>query len=422
MRVVPTASTDRIDTIYGRSLTGEPLCLSDCYVRRLDIAAVQYRQTWTVNATLVGVDKPNPLIRGLEVRSPDLRPFYGSPIVGAPKRGQADGRETVDLHWMSSPEVKVDLGEVKVIFDDDWQITGTASELSLTARPRLRLLSDVDTTEENLSKVVGPLLLMVGVFSGSPVDERELRLILPEGGEARSLSGRRPFVPPLDAPRPWLALGNLAPLERTLPAWLALHKELPRGLIMLAEYHRAGPATPWEDRLLYLARFVEQYHRKRHDSRRMPKAKFRKRREEVRDRLGGELGLWAYGLIEHANERHLAERLQELIDNLGDVVADALPNAAEFGQTVADTRNYYTHYSDHLEAKAAAGWELVLLTERLWVVVRALLLRELGFDAGESRSLLNLDGGLAWLITQARNGNADGDGTRGDSGGEDDGT
>ena len=158
--------------------------------------------------------------------------------------------------------------------------------------------------------------------------------------------------------------------------------------------------------MLYLARFVEQYHRARHDSLRMPKDLFRARRKEVRDELGGEVGEWVYGLIEHANERRLAERLQEFIDDLGDVVADALPDAAQFGRTVTDTRNYYTHYSGYLETRAASGWELVLLTKRLWVVVRALLLRELGFNAAESRTLLDLDGELAWLIIRAREDNA----------------
>jgi len=348
LRVVRLASTDEVDVIHGRSLTGEVLCLADCHVRRLDIAAVQYRQTWTVNATLVGVDRPNPPVRGIEVRSPDLRTFYGAPRTEPPRRRRAHGRDIVDLRWMSSPEIRVSLGGgIEVVFDDDWQITGTASDLSLTAEPRLRVLSDDDATEEELAKVVGPLLVMIGIFSGSPVDHRDLRLALSDGGEARSLNGRRPFVAPVDRPRPWLAIGNLDPLDRTLAAWMTLNEELPRALIMLAEYQRAGAATPWEDRLLYLARFVEQYHRKRRDSLRMPKADFRDRRTRLRDELGGDLGQWAYDLIAHANERSLAERMQELIDELADVVADTLPDANHFGKLVADTRNYYTHYSQY---------------------------------------------------------------------------
>ena len=35
LRVVPAASTDNIKYIRGRSLLGEPLCLTDCHVRSL---------------------------------------------------------------------------------------------------------------------------------------------------------------------------------------------------------------------------------------------------------------------------------------------------------------------------------------------------------------------------------------------------
>jgi hypothetical protein len=407
LRVIPNASTDKIACIQGRALLGEQLCLTDCHVRSLDSADVKGLQTWTVNGTLEGIDAPDPVIRGIDVRLAALRPFYGSPHVSVPQRGSEQGRDTLQIQWRSSPEVRVDLGDVELVFDDDWTIDGTASALSLTAHPRLRLLSGRDTSEAELKTILGPVLLFIGVFSGAPAEVRELRLLLVDGREVRSLSGRRPIVTPVGLPRPWLALGNLAPLDRTFPAWISLHEELPRALVMLAEYHRAGPASSWEDRLLYLARFVEQYHRKRHGSLRMPKAEFRARREQVRDRLDGELGTWVDGLIAHGNERRLAERLQELIDDLGDIVADALPDPGLFGQAVTDTRNYYTHYSDYLADRAATGWELVLLTKRMWLVVRALLLRELGFSDAECRALLGFDGQLGWLIASARDGDRD---------------
>lgn len=161
---------------------------------------------------------------------------------------------------------------------------------------------------------------------------------------------------------------------------------------MVAEYTRAGSTTPWEDRLSYLARFVEQYHRARLETHRMDKREFRQKRELVKSTLYeaklDDLADWTDSLTEHANEKRLAERLQELVEDLGDTVSPVIANPEAWAKAVADTRNYYAHYSDYLQSKAASGFDLVIMTKQLWWVVRACLLREMGFDnAKDHRSL-----------------------------------
>jgi hypothetical protein len=401
LRVVQKASTDEIDVIHGRSLLGEPMCLTDCFVNSTKIAAVQYRQTWTVNGTLLGIDSPQTSLEGLQIQAADLRPFYGEPLVDVSDY-KAEARDVLDIRWRSSPEVRVTIGRIEIVFDDDWRVEGPVSGVEIRARPRLRLLSDGPIQRSDLEDVLGPLILLCGICGSGPIEVQETHLLLPGGEMVRTLSGHRPVASRADPRKAWLALGNLDPLGRTVPAWMALYREMPKALTMLAEYHRSGPDTPWEDRLLYLARFIEQYHRKRHESLRMPKADFRARRKEARDRLGGELGTWVYQMSEHANERSLAERLQDLVDDLGDVVSDVLPDPASFGKKVADTRNYYTHYSDYLASRAAKEMDLVLLTKQLWTVIKALLLREMGYDSKQSRERLEFDPELAWLVGEAR--------------------
>jgi hypothetical protein len=399
--VVPEASTDRIDVIHGRSLLGEPMCLTDCFVHSTKIAAVQYPQSWTVNGTLLGVDSPQATVEGLQIHAGDLRPFYGEPLVDVTDE-KAGARDVINVRWKSSPEVRVTVGPIEIVFDDDWTVQGPVSGLEIRARPRLRLLSDGPIQRSELEDVLGPLILLCGICGSGPVDIEEMHLLLPDGGVVRTLSGHRPVASRTDPRKAWLALGNLDPLDRTIPAWISLYREMPKAVTMLAEYHRAGPNTPWEDRLLYLARFVEQYHRKRHESLRMPKADFRAWRKEARDTLGGELGAWVYEISEHANERRLAERLQELVDDLGGVIADVLPDPAAFGKNVADTRNYYTHYSDYLAPRAAKEMDLVLLTRQLWILIKALLLREMEYDPAQSRDRLEFDPDMAWLVRTAR--------------------
>jgi hypothetical protein len=399
---VVTAGRDEMDVIAGHTVFGEPLCLMDCFVHQMKGAAVQHPQVWTANATLLGVDYPPPQIQGLELRIPSMRGFYGNPLLDAPQEAAAGPRESVTITWQSSPEVAVQLNDTQLVFDDDWELKGSVSDLRLRATPRVRLLSSTPVAATALDHLIGPLMVLIGVCLGRDVDVEETRLLLEDDLQARRLEGWRLVVTPSEELRPWLGIGNLQPYQRTFERWFSLANELPTGLAMLAEFLRAGPATPSEDRLLYLARFVEQYHRARHDSLRMPKTEFRARREQVRDAVGGQLGSWVYDLIAHSNERVLAERIQELVDLHATTLGPTLgPDAESFAQSLADTRNYYTHYSTRLKQKAATGLELIVLTGRLWALVRACLLHELGFPSDKAMEMLSLDPALGWLSRQA---------------------
>ena len=67
---------------------------------------------------------------------------------------------------------------------------------------------------------------------------------------------------------------------------------------------------------------------------------------------------------------------------------------------MTQTRNYYVHYSRGLKKKAADDWPLVLLTKRLAVVVRALMLKELGLTLELVEEALQLDYEWDWLCAQ----------------------
>jgi hypothetical protein len=103
----------------------------------------------------------------------------------------------------------------------------------------------------------------------------------------------------------------------------------------------------------------------------------------------------------YANERSLAERVQQLANLHGAALLGSLgPDPDGFAQGVADTRNYYTHYSEHLADKAETGLDLIVMTDRLWVLVRACLLAEMGFSDDHVRELLALEPRLGWLRRQ----------------------
>jgi hypothetical protein len=406
LRLVKDASRDKLGVIYGTTLLGQPLCLSDCFVYEQIIGNVQHRQSWSANKLLVGTHDPEPEVIGVSVTIQDFSLLWGAPDVDL-KKGQRDGRESLDIEWLSRGQLSLTVGELTLEIDDDYEVRGNGAHLELDSAPRIRFKLKDPGPVEPLNQAVGPLLVLANVFLRRPVALLEQHVELPDGSEVHELFAQRPIHQEGGKPQqPWVPLGNLQPLDHSLTRWYEFAAELPSAFAMVAEYTRAGPTTPWEDRLSYLARFVEQYHRKRYDSSRMSKQQFKQKRALVKSTLHAakleELASWTHSLTEHANEKRLAERLQELVEDLGDTAAPVLPNPETWAKAVADTRNYYTHYSDYLQSQAAHEFDLVIMTKQLWWVVRACLLREMGFDNARSIELFSFDSEQAWLVNQQR--------------------
>ena len=404
LRLVKDASQDKLDVIYGTTLLGQPLCLADCFVYETIMANVQHRQSWSATKLLVGTHDPDPDVIGMSVTIEDFSLLWGAPDVDFNK-GHRNQCDSLDISWLSRGELSLTIGDLTLQIDDDYRVHGNGTHLELDSAPRIRFKLKKPGPAEPLNQAVGPLLVLANLFLRRPVALLEQRLELPDGSEIEELVRRRPIHQESDKPQwPWVPLGNLQPLDRSLTRWYEFAAELPSAFAMVAEYTRAGSTTPWEDRLSYLARFMEQYHRARLESHRMDKQDFKQKRALVKSTLHAakldDLADWTHSLTEHANEKRLAERLQELVEDLGDTVSPVIANPEAWAKIVADTRNYYTHYSDYLKTRAAHGFELVVVTKQLWWVVRACLLREMGFDNAQSMELFSFDSEQAWLISQ----------------------
>jgi ApeA N-terminal domain 1 len=82
LRPVSRAARDKTDVICGTSLLGEPMCLLDCFVHQhVSAGEVQYRQSWTVNRTLIGTHDPDPQVIGLSALIENFELLYGIPLI-----------------------------------------------------------------------------------------------------------------------------------------------------------------------------------------------------------------------------------------------------------------------------------------------------------------------------------------------------
>jgi hypothetical protein len=94
--------------------------------------------------------------------------------------------------------------------------------------------------------------------------------------------------------------------------------------------------------------------------------------------------------LKYGNEHSLRKRLNEIFDGLSDSHKDLVAtNLASFISSVVDTRNYLTHYTTELEAKALQGADLLNANLRLKILLSVLLLKELGIAEGLITELIS---------------------------------
>lgn len=85
--------------------------------------------------------------------------------------------------------------------------------------------------------------------------------------------------------------------------------------------------------------------------------------------------------IEHGHEYSLRKRIKLLLESLSEKARSLVCSSpSAFVSGVADTRNYLTHYTEELKGQALHGAELHWACERMLMLLRFLLLKEIGIS------------------------------------------
>lgn len=85
--------------------------------------------------------------------------------------------------------------------------------------------------------------------------------------------------------------------------------------------------------------------------------------------------------IKYGNEFSLRKRLTLLLDSLTpDAVSCVCRSPKNFVAGIVDTRNYLTHYTNELRPRSLRGAALLWTCEKMLMLLRVLLLRQLGID------------------------------------------
>lgn len=175
-------------------------------------------------------------------------------------------------------------------------------------------------------------------------------------------------------------------------AWARLSADAGEFMSNVVEHQlRRGAKPPWEA-FLVIARCVELYfnYGDRFQTVRRPAADHAQLVAEVMasmpDDLRRDEGDWIEAALRNANRTGFLDQVRAVLGSFGDQVLRlcGIPSDHdEFARTVRDSRNYFTHHPSRRSGRVLDGRDLVVLQHRLWFLVRACILGEMGYSEPE---------------------------------------
>ena len=177
--------------------------------------------------------------------------------------------------------------------------------------------------------------------------------------------------------------------EQVINKWLENYKQYEHALNLyfLAQLRsQPSPIT----KFLSLAQCLEVYHRKTpaFGNKYMEDDEFKPIRKSLIKQFPKGGRNWFGAKLQHANEFSLRDRIREIIKPFeGFIGEEKVPQLIDY---IVDSRHYYTHYNPELEPKAAKGWDLYILCEKMEMLFELRFLELMGFGEEKINSVKRL--------------------------------
>jgi hypothetical protein len=309
-------------------------------------------------------------------------------------------------------EFRSTLDGAALIITHDFSVSPGSQEVLLHQRSFVKFeLQESLGLQEILNKFVGSIqnLLSLATMHPHHIDDISIYIINDEDKEAKVQVFFEQIYYETDEPKlltkndMLFALDDIKDdFDDIISKWVVISKELriTCNLFFGSQYRPSGYS---ESRFLNLAQAIEIYHRRRGNNKVWPTSLFKRRKASILRNTPKPYKTWLSKQLMYGNEPRLKQRVTELLDIADDVIAPLVVDKAAFAQKVADTRNYFTHYSSNLRVKAAQGIELYWITEALSLLIQRLLLRELAFSSEKCIELFQRNKTYQLVKTQLQN-------------------
>ncbi|MFA6560492.1 MAG: HEPN domain-containing protein [Verrucomicrobiia bacterium] len=171
--------------------------------------------------------------------------------------------------------------------------------------------------------------------------------------------------------------------------WFTCHKEL-EPVVDLYSVVFTNRSLCVENQFLFLAQALEVYHARSRNftSSELPSEQDKNRVTAILDTTALEHRDWLKEKLAFSNQKTLARRIDDIL-SFHRQEADRLTSRIEnFPSKVRHTRNYYTHYNEDSQKKAAKGRELWEVTAALEALLQVCLLKEIGITGAPIERIL----------------------------------
>lgn len=169
--------------------------------------------------------------------------------------------------------------------------------------------------------------------------------------------------------------------------WLIAYDDLSPALGLYFST-RSGAQKFLEGKFLALAQGLETYHRRTCNKTLMDEKAFCTLVEKVLENCPAEHTEWLKGRLTHGNEINLRNRLKSIIEPFKEHLGTS-STRSKLLTKIVDTRNYLTHYSEHLKDKSAKGRELWVLCTKMEIILTLHFMKVIGLDNDKVNELIS---------------------------------
>lgn len=385
--------------IIQDSGSGTPACVTDGFVVRHGISMpipAAFPLVLHINEAIVGVDGAADVYAQASVKSTALLDFFARAQIS---QEQGATNNSVDVGRIAAEfgKFKLDASEVTSRQVDDIRLTvDWSARICLSGEP-LRLTDWTDPLVKALglfSFCIDRPLIPERIFTRKGRDEIELYV------------GWREAAAPLSTV-PLLTMQTLqTPVTTITEKWWALWQSAPHLLEHVNAFQLRRDNLTMDDKLLVLARTLELFHA--YSSRMSSTIRTKAVQKEIRERVVSSLpedvagnADWIKKSLDESNRKRLAAQIEDILGDLGPEVLSACGiKGAEkdFGGVVAATRNQFTHPKKRVPKRVPESRDLLVLIHRMWFVIRACIMVELGLPRREIAEALERSSLKHYLI------------------------
>lgn len=379
-----------------------PACLPNCYVRAVRFGVPEmtpYPAEIAINSAIVGSDDAEQTYPSISISNHRAVRFLD--------RNSTRAQDVVSNYAVRAERASVPFGEHQMQLLEIGTVDNSGDEAEATVRWWMEVvLTGPPKTLVEWTNFVMPALTLLSFCLDEPLSPERIHTM--DGGRPVDLHLRWRENSAPSRPAALITFDKVGDrFAQVAETWGRVQLEAPEFMWQLIEYQLRRGHRINADQFVLVARCLELYfsYSDRFKSVMRPPEEHRQLVAEVMEGMAPDLrereGEWIKRRLLDSNQASLLDQVRRILDSFGGEVLRfcGIPeDREEFAKTVRETRNYFTHFSSDRSARVPDGRALVVLHHRLWFLLRACLLRDMGFEEPEVVELLAAAGQTYYLI------------------------